>query len=258
MKIVVLIKEVPDTYEDRKLDVASGALLRDASEKVIDDVTERGLEIALSYKDSDKSTEVVTLTMGLESATVALRKALASGADSAIYVLDDGLAGSDIGWTALTLAAALRWSGFDVIVAGNESTDGRGGVVPARVAEHLGLPHLSHLNSVELSPSSASGVRAGEDGVTSVHAGLPVVLSVTDRNPDPRFPNIKGIMSAKKKPLEVLTVSDLGLDPMFPGLARSVVVSTEVRAARTAGTKIVDNGNAAVELADYLATQRLI
>lgn len=258
MKIVVLIKQVPDTYEDRTLDTTTGLLERHASEKIIDDVTERALEVALSYKDGDKSTEVVALSMGPDSTTVALRKALAAGADSAVHVLDDALAGSDIGWTASVLAAAITRTGFDLIVAGNESTDGRGGVVPAMIAEHLGLAHLSSLNSVELTATTASGVRAGEDGTSNVHVALPAVLSVTDRNPEARFPNFKGIMTAKKKPLEVITVADLGLDPAFPGLARSVVVSTVVRPGRTSGITVVDEGNAAVELAEFLAAQRLI
>ncbi|MES2169565.1 MAG: electron transfer flavoprotein subunit beta/FixA family protein [Actinomycetota bacterium] len=258
MKIVVLIKQVPDTYEDRKLNTATGILERDASEKVIDDVTERALEVALTHKDSDKSTEVVALSMGPASVTDSLRKALASGADSAVHVLDEALDGSDAGWTASVLAAALKRTGFDLIIAGNESTDGRGGVVPAMIAEHLGLAHLSYLNSVELTDSTASGVRAGEDGTSTVHVGLPAVLSVTDRLPEPRFPNFKGIMGAKKKPLETITVSELELDPAFPGLARSVVLSTAVRPARTSGTKVVDEGNAGVELAEFLAAQRLI
>jgi electron transfer flavoprotein beta subunit len=258
VKIVVLMKQVPDTYEDRTLDTATGILERDASEKVIDDVTERALEVALTYKDSEKSTEVVVLSMGPASTTDSLRKALASGADSAVHVFDDALSGSDVGWTASVLAAALKRTGFDLIIAGNESTDGRGGVVPAMVAEHLGLPHLSYLNSVELTDSSASGVRAGEDGTSTVHVALPAVLSVTDRNPEPRFPNFKGIMGAKKKPLETVSLSDLGIDPSFPGLATSVVVSTALKPARSSGIKVVDEGNAGVELAEFLAAQRLI
>jgi electron transfer flavoprotein beta subunit len=258
VKIVVLIKQVPDTYEDRKLNTATGILERDASEKVIDDVSERALEVALTYKDGDKSTEVVALSMGPASTTDSLRKALASGADSAVHVLDDSLDGSDLGWTASALAAAITRTGFDVVIAGNESTDGRGGVIPAMLAERLGIAHLSYLNSVNLTDSTASGIRSGEDGTSTVHVALPAVLSVTDRNPEPRFPNFKGIMGAKKKPLETVTVADLGIDPAFPGLARSVVLSTVVKPAKTAGTKVVDEGNAGVELADFLAAQRLI
>ncbi len=258
MKIVVLVKQVPDTWDDRKLNISTGLLERDASEKIIDDVTERALEVALTYKDGDKSTEVVALSMGPASTTVALRKALAAGADSAVHILDDSLAGTDYGITASVLATALTRIGFDLVIAGNESTDGRGGVVPAMIAEHLGLPHLSYLNSVELTASGASGVRAGEDGTSTVHVTLPAVLSVTDRTPEARFPNFKGIMTAKKKPLEVLTLADLGVDASFPGISRSVVLSTAVRPGRTSGVKVVDEGNAAVELAEFLASQRLI
>jgi len=258
MKIVVLVKQVPDTYEDRALCTTTGLLERNAGEKIIDDVTERALEVALTYKDGDKSTQVVVVSMGPVSTTIALRKALAAGADSAVHVLDDALAGADIGWTASVLAAAIARTGFDVIIAGNESTDGGGGVIPAMIAEHLGIAHLSYLNSVELTATSARGVRAGEDGTSHVQVALPAVLSVTDRNPEVRFPNFKGIMTAKKKALDTVTLADLGLDPAFPGQSRSVVLTTVVRPGRSSGVKVVDTGAAAVELAEFLAAQRLI
>ena len=147
MKIIVLVKQVPDTYEERKLDPATGILDRDASEPIIDEIGERALEMALRYKDAHKGTEVVVLSMGPTSVTASLRKGLSLGADSAVHVLDDALAGADLGWTAAVLAAALTKSGYDLIIAGNESTDGRGGVIPAMVAEHLSLPapHLPGL-----------------------------------------------------------------------------------------------------------------
>ena len=147
MKIIVLLKQVPDTYEERKLDAATGILDREASEPIIDEIVERAIETALSYKDAHKDTEIVLLSMGPDSVTASLRKALSLGADSAVHVLDDGLAGSDLARTAAVLAAALATTGYDLIIAGNESTDGRGGAIPAMVAEHLqpAAPHRHRL-----------------------------------------------------------------------------------------------------------------
>jgi Electron transfer flavoprotein, beta subunit len=259
MKIVVLMKQVPDTYEERKLDPATGILDRAASEPIIDEIGERALEVALRYKDANKGTEVVLISMGPASVTAALRKGLSLGADAAVHVLDDSLVGADLSRTAAVLAAALTQSSYDLIVAGNESTDGRGGVIPAMVAEHLGLPHLSSLDSVEISETQVRGARGTESGSMDVHAGLPALVSVTERTPEVRFPNFKGILSAKKKPLTVLTLDDLGLgSDALSGGGHSVVLSTAVRPARTAGTKVVDEGNAGVELAEFLAAGHLI
>jgi electron transfer flavoprotein beta subunit len=156
------------------------------------------------------------------------------------------------------LAAALTKTGYDLIISGNESTDGRGGVIPAMVAEHLGLPHLTFLDSVEISETQVSGARGTESGSMDVHSGLPALVSVTERTPEVRFPNFKGILSAKKKPLTVLALSDLdvGSDALAGG--HSVVLSTAQRPVRTAGTKVVDEGNAGVELAEFLSAGHLI
>ncbi len=255
MKIVVLVKQVPDTWGDRTL-TSSGVLDRQASESVIDEIDERALEVALSYQDSNDA-EIVALTMGPASATDVLRKCLAMGADSAVHVVDDALAGSDLGWTSAAIAAAISKAGYDLVIAGNESTDGRGGVIPAMVAEHLGVPHLTFLTSVEISPERISGERDTENGTVSVHAALPAVISVTERSAEPRFPSFKGIMRAKKKPLDVLTIADLDPD-ILSGMGRSVVLTATQRPARSAGTKVVDEGNAGNQLAEFLAAEHLI
>ncbi|HEY5223526.1 MAG TPA: electron transfer flavoprotein subunit beta/FixA family protein [Microbacteriaceae bacterium] len=260
MKIVVLVKQVPDTYEERRLDATTGRLDRAANESIIDEISERAIEVALQYKDANKGTEIVLLAMGPASVTAALRKALALGADSAVHVLDDSLVGADVGLTASVLATALTAQQPDLIVAGNESTDGRGGVIPAMVAEYLGIPHLTGLESVEIGDATVSGVRGTEAGSLDVHASLPAVISVTERMSEVRFPNFKGILSAKKKPLTVTSLSELGVDPaaLAAETGRSVVVSTTMRPARSAGTKVVDEGNAGVELAAFLAENHLI
>jgi electron transfer flavoprotein beta subunit len=256
MKIVVLIKQVPDTWGERRLDTATGLLDRDDADRVIDEIGERALEVALSQKDHDKSTEVVIMTMGPAPALEALRKALSMGGDSAVHVLDDALVGSDALRTSTVLAAALQRTGFDLVVAGNESTDGRGGVVPAMLAELLGVPVLSNLDEVDVDAGAVSGSRTIDGGTARVHAALPAIASVTERTPEARFPNLKGIMGAKRKPVEVLTAAELGVDPA--GLAGSVVLSTTERPPRAAGTVIDDDGTAAAQLVEYLAGNRLI
>jgi electron transfer flavoprotein beta subunit len=258
MKIVVLMKQVPDTWGERKLDTATGLSDRGATDAVIDEIGERALEVALTYRDANKGTEVVVASMGPASVTAALRKGLSMGADSAVHVLDDALAGADAWLTSKVLAAVVARSGCDVVVAGNESTDGRGGVVPAMIAEHLDLPHLSFLNDVSLTDTEVKGTRSTESGSIQAHATLPAIISITEALPEARFPNFKGILTAKKKPLEVLSLADLGLDAARSGNGRSVVVSTVQRPARTAGTKTIDEGNAGVELAEFLVAGRLI
>lgn len=254
MKIAVLVKQVPDTWADRKLDETTWRVDRVASDQIFDEINERALEVALAFKDSAKPTEVVLVTMGPESAVEMLRKGLAMGADSAIHVIDDSLAGSDISQTAAALASALQGGGFDLILGGNESTDGRGGMVPSMVAEHLRLPHLTQMSELRISADSVSGTRATESGTMQLHSTLPAVASVTETVGEARFPSFKGIMTAKRKP--VLTVENGA--PVAEGAGRSAVLSGQARAARAAGVKIVDDGAAGELLADYLADHRAI
>ncbi|MBP2413658.1 electron transfer flavoprotein beta subunit [Arthrobacter stackebrandtii] len=255
MKIVVLIKQVPDTAEERTLDPDTGWLDRDAADNVVDEINERALEVALRVKDADKSTEIVVLAMGPEEASKAIRKALSMGADSGIHVLDGGLAGSDAMRTAAVLAAALRGTGADVILAGNESTDGRGGVVPAMIAEHLGLPLVGGLNAVNLGSGTVSGERSADSGSMDVTAALPAVVTVTERTAEARFPNFKGILTAKRKPVATVAAADLDV-AATP--ARAVVLSHSERPAREAGRKIEDDGTAGTQLAAYLIENRLV
>lgn len=258
MKILVFVKQVPDTWGDRKLDTSTGFADRGASDAVMDEVGERAIEAALVCQESHGA-DVVVVTMGPSAAEDALRKALAMGADSALHVLDDGLAGSDLVQTAKVLAAVAKREAPDLILAGNESTDGRGGVVPAMVAEALGIPHATHLSSFEITPDGVTGSRSTESGSVDLSAAFPAVVSVTEQAPEARFPSFRGIMKAKKKPLDVLSLADLGLDAAtLASGGRSVIASTTERPPRTAGTKIVDEGNAGEEIAEFLAAARLI
>ena len=257
MKIVVLIKEVPDTYGDRKLSLETGLAERGASEPVLDEIGERALEVALAYSDANPGTEIVALSMTPDTAASTVRKALAMGAGSAVQVSDSALAGADLGLTAQVLASAARRIGFDLVIAGNLSTDGTAGVIPAMVAEHLGVAALTAMSEVSISGADVSGVRAADGATARVSAPLPAVISITEALPDARFPNFKGIMAAKKKPFETLTLADIGVDPDEPGTARSIVVALAEKPARAAGVKITDEGDAGVRLAEYLRENRL-
>jgi len=257
MKIIVLVKEVPDTYGDRKLDLETGLADRTASDAVLDEIGERALEVALSFADVDSNVEITVMSMGPETAAAALRKGLAMGATNAVHVVDDRLFGADLGMTAEVLAATIARGPYDLVVAGNLSTDGSGGVLPAMIAELLGVPHLTSLQSVSISESGVSGERATESGVAAVTSTLPAVVSITEALPDARFPNFKGIMAAKKKPLETVTLDDLGVDPEDATAGRSIVIAIAERPAREAGKKIIDEGDAGEQLAQFLVSNRL-
>jgi electron transfer flavoprotein beta subunit len=259
VKILVLLKEVPDTWGPRRLDPSTGRVDRDAVDPIMDEIGEKALEVGLQYADQHgKSTEVVALTMGRPSANSMLRKALAMGATRAVHVLDDRLSGADMGWTATVLAAAIRDEKPDLVIAGNESTDGRGGVLAVMVAEHLGLPALTGLHSVDIEAAHVQGVGADDTRNITVRAPLPAVLSVSERMPDGRFPSFKGRMTAKKKPLDIRTLSDLGVGDTLAGLSRSIVVSVAETPARQAGLKIDDDGSAAQQLVNFLTERQFV
>ena len=258
MKIIVLVKEVPDTYGDRKLDLETGLADREASEKVLDEIGERALEVALKYADANPDTEIVVVSAGPESAAGTIRKGLAMGAASALQVADEGLLGADLGLTAQVLAAAVQRAGFDLVIAGNQSTDGSGGMIGTMVAELLDVPQLSNLVSVDIAADAVSGTRAIDGGVMAVTAPLPAVISITEQLPDARFPNFKGIMAAKKKPFDTVTLADLGIDPEDHSASRSIVIGLSEKPPREAGVKIVDEGDAGEKLAEFLAQNRLV
>jgi electron transfer flavoprotein beta subunit len=258
MRIVVLLKQVPDTYGERKLSLETGLADRQASEAVPDEIGERALEVALTYADGHSGTEVVVLSMGPETTVATLRKGLAMGAASAVHVLDDALIGADYGLTAETLAAAIRHLGFDLVIAGNLSTDGSGGVVPTMVAELLDVPQLTALAAVEIDEGTVAGTRISDGGSMRISAELPAVISITEALPDARFPNFKGIMAAKKKPFQTLSLADLGVQPEDPDAARSIVLAVSERPARQGGVKIADEGDAGEQLAQFLVSNRLV
>jgi electron transfer flavoprotein beta subunit len=259
MNIAVLIKQVPDTWSERTLTEPEWTLDREAADAVIDEIDTRGVEAALQLTEKHGG-EVTVVTMGPDRATDALRKALAMGVDKAVHISDDGLAGSDALQTSAALAAALRTLAADLIIAGNESTDGRTGSVPSMLAERLGLPQITSVRTLEIDGTTLRAERVRDGGYSEVTATLPAVVSVTEKINEPRYPGFKGIMAAKKKPMTTLTVDDLGLDPSTTGLANAStqVVDGAPRPPKESGEKITDDGDGGTRVAEYLVAARLI
>src|SRR5436305_5293954 len=190
--IVVLITEVPDTWSERKLTDGDFTLDREAADAVLDEINERAVEEALLIKEREGSESTVTvLPAGPERATEAIRKALSMGADKAVHVLDEGMHGSDLVQTGWVLAKALGTiEGTELVIAGNEATDGVGGAVPAVIAEYLGLPQLTHLRKLSIENGKVTGERETDDGVFTLEAALPAVVSVPEKITEPRFPSL--------------------------------------------------------------------
>jgi electron transfer flavoprotein beta subunit len=259
MNIVVCMKQVPDTYSERKLRPADSTLDRDAADGVINELDEYAVEEGLRLAEAHGG-EVTILSMGPERASESIRKALSMGADKAVHLVDDALAGSDALATSAALAAVLGRIGFDVVILGSESTDARMGVMAAMLAERLGVPQLSFASKVEIDGTEISINRQADYGYDRVQATLPAVISVVEKINEPRYPSFKGIMAAKKKPVEKLGVADIGLDPGQVGLASASteVVSFASRPPRQAGTVVKDEGDGGVKAAEFLAAQKFI
>lgn len=259
-KIVVLVKQVPDTYSERKLAEGDHTLDRESADAVLDEINERAVEEALKIKEAGEG-EVTVVSVGPDRVTDAIRKALSMGADKAIHVSDEAIKGSDLIATAKVLAAAIgKVDSYDLVIAGNEASDGRGGAVPAVLAELLGLPQLTHLREVTVEGGTIKGVRETEDGRATLEASLPALISVTEKINEPRYPSFKGIMAAKKKPVETFTIADLGIDAGEVGLANasSTVVEAAPKPPRQAGQRVEDSGDGGAKIAEYLVGQKLI
>jgi len=260
--IVVLIKQVPDTWSERKLTDGDFTLDREAADAVLDEINERAVEEALLIKEKEGGESTVTLlTAGPERATEAIRKALSMGADKAVHLKDDGMHGSDVIQTAWALARALGTvEGTDLVIAGNEATDGVGGAVPAIIAEYLGLPQLTHVRKLTVEGGKVTAERETDDGVFTLEATLPAIVSVNEKINEPRFPSFKGIMAAKKKEVTTLTLAEIGVEADEVGRANagSTVLTATPKPPKTAGEKIADEGEGGSKIAAYLVGQKLI
>jgi electron transfer flavoprotein beta subunit len=267
MNIVVCVKHVPDATADRHFEddntvdrVGVDGLLSELDEYAV----EQALQIKEAADDSDGVT-VTVLSVGPEQATDAIRKALQMGADKAVHVVDDAIAGSDAPATSLVLAEAIKKIGadgaWDLVLCGMASTDGSMGVVPAMLAERLAVPAVTLGSEVKVDGSTVTIRRDGDTSTDTVEGSMPLVLSVTDQSGEARYPSFKGIMAAKKKPLETWSLSDLGVDPEQVGLsaAWSVVESTEARPPRSKGEVVTDeDGSGATALVEFLASKKFV
>ncbi|HWM58274.1 MAG TPA: electron transfer flavoprotein subunit beta/FixA family protein [Pseudonocardia sp.] len=263
MNIVVLIKQVPDTYSERTLDPADGTLDREATDAVLDEINERAVEAALQLKETHDGSEVTVLAMGPDRATEAIRKALSMGADKAVHLTDDALRGSCAIQTARALAKVIDTAlpdGYDLVLAGNEASDGRSAAVPAMVADLLGVPALTHARQITVDGSAVTVRRETDDGITVLAAELPAVVSVGEKINEPRYPSFKGIMAAKKKPVSTLGLADAGIDPSEVGLAHatSSVTSAQPKPPKSAGEKVADEGDGGSRIAAFLVAQKLV
>jgi electron transfer flavoprotein beta subunit len=259
MNIVVCVKQVPDTWAERTLRPEDSRLDRASVDGVINELDEYAIEEGLRLAEAHGG-EVTILTMGPDKASESIRKALSMGADKAVYVIDDGLAGSDALQTSAVLAAVLGRIGFDLVILGAESTDARMGVMAAMLAERLGVPQVSLASQVEVDGSAITIHRQRDYGYDKVEASLPAVISVVEKINEPRYPSFKGIMAAKKKPVETFTLADTGVDAGQVGLesAATAVVSFVNRPPRQAGTVVKDEGDGGSKAAEFLAGQKFI
>ncbi|WP_431709692.1 electron transfer flavoprotein subunit beta/FixA family protein [Glutamicibacter uratoxydans] len=265
LNILVLVKHVPDAQFDRHID--PDTLRIDRSESILSELDEYAVEAALAIAEErggpKAGNQVIAATMGGPKALASVKKALQMGATSGLHLNDESLAGSDVTATSRALAALVKYAGnIDLVVTGMASTDAETAVVPAQLAERLGFAALTNAHKVEFDSSGAQLIISRDHGSESLKlsAGFPAVLSVTDQANEPRYPNFRGIMAAKKKKTEEVSAADLGLDSGTVGVAGSAtrLISAEQRPARSAGTVITDNGQAGIALVDYLAEQKLI
>jgi electron transfer flavoprotein beta subunit len=259
MNIVVCVKQVPDTWAERTLRADDSRLDRASVDGVINELDEYAIEEGLRLAEAHGG-EVTILSMGPEKASESIRKALSMGADKAVHLVDDALEGSDALATSLAIATMLQRTGFDLVILGSESTDARMGVLPAMLAERLGVPQLTLAGQVEVDGSAITINRQTDYGYDKVAGTLPAVVSVVEKINEPRYPSFKGIMAAKKKPVDVLSVADAGIDPAQVGLgaAATEVVSFARRPPREAGTIVKDEGDGGVKAAEFLAAQKFI
>ncbi|HSJ92802.1 MAG TPA: electron transfer flavoprotein subunit beta/FixA family protein [Gaiellaceae bacterium] len=260
MKIAVCMKEVPDASAPKRLDPSTKRLDRSV-EGALNDFDTHALEEALRVKDGAADTEVVVVSMGPAKAAESLRKALAMGADRLLLVSDDAAAGSDLLATASVLAKALERESPDLVLLGQQAGDSDGAVLWAALAERMRLPMISQAASLELDGGKARSKRQTEYGYDVLEAPLPCIVAVSDAINEPRYPSLKGIMGAKKKPVDTVSLSDLGVDAGEVGEAgsRTEVLGTGDPPPRGETQRIDDEGgDSAEKILAYLRERKLV
>jgi electron transfer flavoprotein beta subunit len=259
MKIAVCVKQVPDSTVTKRIDPQTKRL-DSSGEGALNAFDTQAVEEALRIKERSGDGEVVLVSMGPEKALDSVRKALAMGADRAVLISDEAAAGSDLVGTSKALAAALEREGADLILFGQQGSDSDGAVLGAAVADRLRRPVISQVAELEVSDGKLKGKRQTEFGYDVIEASLPAVIAVSDAINEPRYPSLKGIMGAKKKPQETLSAGDLGLGAGSLGEegSKTIVAGLNDPPARADALKIEDDGSAAEKIADFLAERKLL
>jgi len=264
MNIVVCVKYVPDAQSERTFRDSDRTVDREGVDGLLSELDEYAVEEALKIVEAAGEGEVTVLTVGPDAAADAIKKALQMGAHAGVHVNDAAIHGSDAVATSLVLAEAVKKATGgtpDLVITGMSSTDGVMGVVPAMLAERLGLPQVTYASELTLGDGTVTIRRDGDTASETIEARLPALVSVTDQINEPRYPSFKGIMAAKKKPLETWSLSDIGVDAGEVGLeqAWTRVEATEARPPRTAGEIVTDeNGSGAEALVGFLASKKFI
>jgi electron transfer flavoprotein beta subunit len=264
MNIVVCVKHVPDATADRTFNDSDSTVDRVGVDGLLSELDEYAVEQALQAIEKAGEGEVTVLTVGPENAVDAVRKGLQMGAHKGVHVVDDAIHGSDSVATSLVLAKAIEKIGsespWDLVVCGMASTDGSMSVVPAMLAERLDAPQVTMGSEVTVDGSKVTIRRDGDAATETIEGETPLVLSVTDQSGEARYPSFKGIMAAKKKPMQTWSLSDLGVSADEVGLdaAWTKVDSFEARPPRQAGTIVTDEGDGAGKLVEFLAGQKFI
>jgi electron transfer flavoprotein beta subunit len=259
MKIAVCVKQVPDATVTKRIDPGTKRLDR-SGEGALNAVDANAVEEALRIKEAQGEGEVVVVSLGPQKALDSLRKALAMGADRAVLVSDEGAAGSDLVATSYALAKALERESADLVLFGQQASDSDGAVLWAAVAERLRRPMISQAAELTVEGGSVTGKRQTEFGYDVIRASLPAVVAVADSINEPRYPSLKGIMGAKKKPQDVVSLADVGVEAERAGApgSRTEVLALGDPPPRGDTRTIEDDGSGAEKIVEFLAEKRLI
>jgi len=263
VRIICPVKRVPDTAADKHIDPDDHTVDRDRSDPVLNANDEWAIEEALQIAERTPGTEIIALCMGPDEAQTTVRKALSYGLDGAIQITDPALSGSDAAATARVLAAALADEEFDLVIMGNQSSDARTMLVPAMLAEYLGVPALTYVKDLQIDGNTFTAQRETATGHAIVRAEGPVVVSVVEAINEPRYPTFKGIMAAKKKPLDKRDLAAIGVsaDDVGRDGSRTYILDINPRPPKEAGRTVSDDGSGRVgaeALADWLVEQKII
>jgi electron transfer flavoprotein beta subunit len=257
MNIVVCVKQIPDPAAPQSFDASNN--LNRSGKLILDEADTYGVEMALQLVDKAGGGEVTVVSMGSGADVAGLRNALAMGATKAVIASDDALRGSDALSTAKVLAAVIRRDSFDLVLCATESSDGYTGTMPVQLAELLGLASITFAKAVTIDGSLVSVSRQTESGYDEVTAPLPALVTVTAGVVEPRYASFKGIMAAKSKPLEVLSIADLALEGQVGAVgAREEIVSVEAAESRQSGEKYVDEGDGADKVVAFLESIKVL